>query len=296
MRGKLAGLLILISLISYGQDVDIKGGFIQDSLLIGMDIEYWLSASYPIDHELFLPDSNYNFTPFEFGSRVYFETTTDSSVARDSVVYSLQSFEIDPIQYLNLTAIVVQESDSVLLTSPLDSIYLIELVEVATDTTALIANTDYQEVERQLNSPLILIVVGVLILIGLIVLIVFGGKIRKRFALKRMTRSHDQFLERFAKMISSLKRAGSPEVAEEAVNLWKNYMERLERKPFTKLTSKELVKYPFAEELKNPLLAVDRCVYAKIPSETVYQDFQHLEDFTQNRFDHHYSELKGSKK
>lgn len=281
-----------IGSISLAQEVDIRGGFVQDSLKIGANMEYWLSARYPSKLDLMLPDSNFNFTPFEFGGRQYFETLADSTIALDSVVYQLQSFEIDPVQYLNLPAIIVTGKDSTIITSPLDSIFLIELVEVATDTTALKTNTELQDLPGQFNSPLLMIILGALVLIIIVVLIVFGKKIARHFKLKRMARTHEQFLSKIGKLITEMKGNGTPEKAEDCINLWKKYLEKLERKPFTKWTSKEIVAHDFAEELTEPLKAVDRCVYGKISSDSVYQDFQHLEDFASNRYEDKVNKLK----
>ncbi|MCP4460669.1 MAG: hypothetical protein GY816_22000 [Cytophagales bacterium] len=292
MRAKFVGLFVTLVFYSYGQEVEVKGGFVQDSLKIGLNVEYWLTAKYPSDIDLILPDSNFNFSPYEFGGRRFFETRSDSSRAIDSVIYSLQSFEIDPIQYLQLPATLILEDDSAKIFTSIDSIYLVELVPTATDTTALQTNTAYQKVGRQFNSPLLTIILGSLIVIGLIVLIVFGKKIRRYFILKRMAMAHENFLNNLSDKIEKLKINGTPDSAESALTIWKKYQEKIEKQPFTKLTSKEMIQYDFAKELEAPLRAIDRCVYGKISSESVYQDFQHLEGFSQNRYDHHIDIIK----
>ncbi len=292
MRGKILGLLVLISLAGQAQQIQVSGGFVQDSLTIGEKIDYWMSARYPANLDMVMPDSTFNFTPFEFLAREYFETTADSTQALDSVVYSLQSFEIDLVQYLSLPGIVLSRGDSTVIQSPRDSIYFKELAPVVTDSTELIANTDYVDVPREFNSPLLMIIGGTLIVIALIILIVFGKKIRRYFILKRMAKAHEQFVNQLATHISALKQEGAPEEVESAIGLWKKYLEKVEKIPFTKLTSKEIVSYDFAAELSNPLRAVDRCIYARIPSQNIYQDFQHLEGFAQNRYERKVEKIK----
>lgn len=285
MRGKIIGLLLVVGLATQAQEIKVNGGFQQDSLMIGEPIQFWVSARYPAELDMILPDSNFNFAPFEFLDRTYFETKADSSLAVDSVVYSLQSFEIDLVQYLSLPGIVLTRGDSTIVDTRKDSIYFRELAPVVTDSTKLIANTDYVDVSREINSPLLMIIGGALILIALIVLIVFGKKIRQKFLLKRMQKAHTQFIEQLAVYISKLKEKGEPEEVESAIGLWKSYLEKLEKKPITKLTSKEIVGYDFAAELTEPLKAVDRCVYGRMPSDKIYLDFQHLEGFAQNRYE-----------
>lgn len=292
MRSKFIGLFVVVALYSHGQEIEVNGGFVQDSLKIGLNVEYWMTAKYPAEMDLFLPDSNFNFSPYEFGTRQYFETKSDSSLAIDSVVYSLQSFEIDLVQYLQLPATLIFKEDSSRIFTEKDSIYLVELVAEVTDSTKLIANTEYQEVNTEFNSPLLMIILGILAVIALIVLFVFGKKIKRYFILKRMAKAHEKFLLSLSNKLRLLKENGLPEVAESAMNIWRKYLEKIEKRPFTKLTSKEMVQYDFAKELKDPLKAIDRVVYGKIPSDTVYQDFQHLEGFTQNRYDHHIDNIK----
>ena len=292
LRAKFYGLTLVFAFFSLAQEIEVKGGFVQDSLKIGLNVEYWMTAKYPAEMDLFLPDSNYNFSPYEFGGREYFETLSDSTRAIDSVVYSLQSFEIEKVQYLELPATLILNNDSSRIFTPKDSIFLVELVPVATDTTAMIANTNYQKVNREFNSPFVMILIGSLVFIGLVVLLVFGKKIRRSFLLKRMANSHERFLRELSDQIELLKNNGTPDLAESALGVWKNYQEKIEKQPFTKLTSKEMVTYDFAKELKNPLREIDRCVYGKLQSNTVYQDFQHLEGFSENRYNHHIDRIK----
>ena len=281
---------------SFSQEVKVNGGFVQDSLLIGQNIQYWMSATYPIEYEIFLPDSTYSFSPFEFSSKEYFETTSDSTLATDSAIYSLQSFEIDLVQYLSLPTILVIDSDSSSVQSPTDSIYLKELVEVATDTTALIVNTEFQKVNQAFNSPLFLAILATLLIILIVIVLVFGRRIRSYFRLKRMKKAHELFLSKFGQVIDQLNKEGNPETSEIGINLWKQYLEKLEKLPMTKLTSKEITSYNFAKELSDSFLAIDQCVYGKVKSEKIYLDFQLLEDFAQNRFELHCEILKESKK
>ena len=295
LRVKLFGLVSVFSFLLPAQEIEVKGGFVQDSLKIGLNVEYWMTAKYPAEIDLFLPDSNYNFSPYEFGGREYFETRTDSTHAVDSVVYSLQSFEIDQVQYLTLPATLILNKDSSRIFTSKDSVFLVELVSVATDTTSLITNTNYQKVNREFNSPFLMIVVGFLVFVGLVVLLVFGKKIRRLFLLKRMAKSHQKFLTQFSGQIELLKNNGKPDLAESTLGIWKNYQEKIEKQPFTKLTSKEMIAYDFAKELRNPLREIDRCVYSKLASATVYKDFQHLEGFSENRYNHHVDKIRHGK-
>jgi len=292
MRSCFIGLLICMTTWAMGQEIVVKGAFVNDSIRIGEPVRYWLTARYPTSVDLFLPDSTYDFSPFEFFSRTFYETKVADNQAYDSVVYSLQSFEIDPVQYLRLPGVVYNKKDTLRVFASLDSIYFREMVPVATDTTALKVNTQYQRLARQFNSPLLMILLGSMIVIGLTVLLVFGKKIKRHFQLKRMAKAHWQFTDEIEKSIEKIKHTGDPEDAQHALIIWKKYQERIEKQPFSKLTSKEIVAYDFAAELFEPLRMIDRCVYGKIPSAKVFQDFQHLQGFSDLRYKHMVEKLK----
>ena len=143
-------LLMLSVLLVQSQEIKINGGFIEDSLQLGSTVHYWVTAEYPMEIEVLFADSNYNFSPFEYADKFFVETELRNDNAFDSVVYGFQSFEIDLIQKLQLPVFVVQSNDSIILTTPLDSLFFEELVPLqqVSDTTQLIQNTQYNPVDR----------------------------------------------------------------------------------------------------------------------------------------------------
>ena len=278
------------------QEVKMTAGFVQDSIRIGEPVDYWMTARYPAELELLLPDSNYDFSPYELLDKSYYETTLDSASAVDSVIYQLQSFEIDAVQYLQLPAIIFKANDSIRFFPARDSLFFQSLAPIVTDTTSLIANTNYQQVATQLNSRLILFVLGGILLLALLVLLIFGKRIRRYYTIKRLTKGYTHFVDQLELYIRELKKDGNPELSDKAISFWKSYLERLEKEPITKLTTKEIIKYPFANALKDPLTAIDRVVYGRIPSEKIFLEFQLLEEFVQNRFNHKLEQIRNPQK
>src|SRR4051812_39421950 len=179
-----------------------KGYFLSDSVSIGQSVPYILTARYPRTMQVLFPDSVYSFTPFEISAQKFFPTITTGKSSYDSVVYLLTSFEIDIIQQLRLPVFVVQEKDCVPVFPPLDRISLRHQVasvpdSVAVDKLPLKVNTAYQKVKWILNYPIALIAIGSLLVILIIVWLIFGKKIRKYFALKRLNKGYQDFLGRF---------------------------------------------------------------------------------------------------
>lgn len=288
-------MVTLLPFWGSGQEIIVKGGFIEDSLFIGQNINFWLSASYPPSLEMVFPDSNATFSPFEYSDKQFFKTELKNGMAFDSTIYTLQSFEIDPIQYLQLSAVILNGKDSTIIKTPLDSIYFTELAPAVSDTTQLKTNTNYQAIRTQFNYPLLYYILGGLFLLVLILLLIFGKRIVKFFKVRKLQKEHRKFSETFTLFLKRIKSDPKPEIAEDALSIWKSYLESLDKVTFSTLTTKEILSYDFAKELEKPLKSIDRMVYGKGIQEKIYQDFQQIEDFAFERFTKRIEEIKHGK-
>lgn len=288
----LVGLFLIFSLQVSSQEIKVNGGFVEDSLLIGQNVKFWITASYPASMEMVFPDSNFNFSPFEYSTKEYFPTKSEGGIALDSTVYSVQSYEIDLIQYLQLPTVILDGEDSTVINTPIDSIFFMELAPFVSDTTELIANTNYSAVDRQFNYPLFYYVIGGLVLVGIVLLLIFGRKIIRYFKLRKLRKEYEKFSLQLTEYIGKMKDDPESSLVEMTLVYWKRYQEKLDKYPFTKLTTKEILRNTEAQELEKPLKSIDRLVYGKRPTETVFQDFQQIEDFTQYRYNKKVEEIK----
>ncbi len=296
MRGKLLlfiGLLIPFSVLSQ-QDVRIRSGFVEDSLVIGQHVNYWLTASYPPDAEVLFPDSNFNFAPFEYVNKTFEPSAVVEGNIYDSAVYTLQSFDIEPIQNLSLPVIIFDDADSITVKSETDSIYFKDLVPVATDTTSLKTNFQYQVVRRLFNYPLAGIIGGALAVIALITLLVFGKRIRRALQVRKLRKDYQKFSTQFTQYIEELKSKRDAQLVNEVLSYWKKYYEKLESEPVTKLTTSEILNLNYTSELRDALKSIDRCIYGNQTDENIYRSFQSIEDFTQHRYTVKLEELKSN--
>lgn len=292
MRGSFLSILFLSVLISAAQDVKLESGFWEDSLGIGEEIHFWVTASYPQDQEILFPDSHFSFTPFELVHKTYVPSTIENRIIKDTSVYTLQSFEIDAIQYFQLPVYYFTETDSSTIYTEVDSIYFRELVEVASDTVSLKTNLGYQEVNRFFNYPLLWIISGVLAVIAIAIVLIFGKKIRKNLRIRRLRKDYIKFSDRLTAYINRLKNESDPKLAEEVVSFWKRYYERLESLPISKLTTQEILSLENTSELKESLRSIDKCIYGNLSDDSIYRSFQSIEDFTQHRYSTKISELR----
>jgi hypothetical protein len=281
-------LLIMVCFFQgHSQDVKINGGFLSDSLKIGEQTAFYLSARYPSTLTVLFPDSSFAFTPFEYQKRNYFPTRSESGTSFDSAVYYLTTFEVDRVQFLNLPVYIVQARDCTMVDSPMDSVLITQLVakmpdSLSVDKLPLKMNTAYQKVFLQFNFWIVLIALGGLLVIGVIVWIFFGKRIRQYFRARSLKKQHAQFVRNYASNLDQLRAAFSAMTAENALSIWKKYMEQLESRPYTKLTTKETLNLIHDENLLKNLKMIDTAVYGY--STSVYDSLDYLKHFADERF------------
>jgi hypothetical protein len=211
------------------------------------------------------------------------------------VIYYLSTFEIDKQQSLSLPIFQVNLQDCTVFTSNIDTVLLAELAPNLPDTLTaqklpLRVNALYEDVPYLFNYPILLISVGALLVITAIVWIGFGKKIIKHFKLKRMFKAHQKFLEVYNQQVETIKSAFSPSHTERALSHWKKYMEQLELRPYTKLTTRETAQLENNEGLVKNLHSIDGAIYGHNTS--VIEPLESLKDFADHRFKKKLEELR----
>ncbi len=292
--------LFLAGTLSYScaqsQEIVVRGQFMTDSVKIGEQIPYSLSVHYPASLSIVFPDSAFSFHPFEIQNKKYFPTQTKNQISFDSAVYFLSTFEIDSLQSLALPVFVIHRRDCTAVYAKPDTVYLKQLVgtipeSVAAKDLPLKTNADYLNVSWLLNYPLLLLIGGILIVTLIILWLVFGKRIKKYYGLRRLTKNHLVFLDRFAQHMEKLQKESTPAVAESILVIWKKYMEGLVDWPFTKFTTKEILQLVSDENLKQALHYIDRMVYASDRAFSI-EAFEQLRAFSQAQFTKKIEEVK----
>jgi len=261
-----------------GQKVEPNGRFLQDSMAIGEPIQYSLSIKYPADLQILMPDSLLVYAPFEYSSKQYFPTKTDSVVSFDSVVYTLVSFEIDKIQLLKMPVFIVDEKDSTAIYTDVDSVFLEEQIEVLSDSLQRKTETTIVKLSSDFNYPYLIAFLIALGVISLLVIIIFGKKLRKKWLIWSLTKRHKKFSTTFAEKLTSV--GDMPvEKIEELLYSWKKHAEFISKFPYAKLTSKEIYKMQENEQLYDNLKLVDRTIYSSKGREDATEAFKYLLEY-----------------
>lgn len=264
-----------------------KGKFLSDSVRVGLPVQYALSYRHKATADVFFPDSAYNFSPFEMVKREYFNTVTDQHGSLDSVIYTLISFEVTPIQELSLPVYVRAKRDCTRIFAPMDYVILSSIIKpnVNIDTLSLKKDTRFIPIAQQVNFPLIfLIIIGLLLIIGMVFWF-FGKPIRRQIRLFNFKRRYDDFRKLFQRLSRGTEDAKRRlENIEKAVVLWKKYIERIENKPFTTFTTKEILDNLKDNRLSDALREIDATVYGGVYSNQTIASLQVLQELAEGLY------------
>jgi hypothetical protein len=281
------------------QELKPQGAFASDTLKVGEPITYTLSFRYPKNLEVVFPGEDDHYAPFEYLDRTFAPTSSDSLYSYDSVAYQLTTFELDSIQSLALPVYVVSsnregEADSTVIYAAIDSVRLERIVKEIPDSVALKVNQAYRDVPLEFNYPYLLVGIAALLLLAVLVYVFFGKRIRRQWYLYQLKKGQKAFQEQFSKSLEALRKSPNKRRSEDTLIVWKQYMEKLDRLPYTKMTTKEIVKLKGGEAVKNDLRAIDRSIYGNSSNGELIRYFEHLEKHTNKRFTQKIEEIKNA--
>lgn len=283
--------LLTLALPCFSQHRQPDGRFLADSIRTGEVVAFTLSFRYPSAMEAVFPDSSYNFYPFEFVRKDYFPTVSNDGTSYDSAVYHLTTFDIQPLLPLALPVIVLENGDSSAYFSEKDTLYFRETVAVLPDSIALKDTSFYREVEQAFNYPYAAAALAGLIIVAGLLALVFGKQIKRRFILFRLEKDYAKYMKRISIAIEQIN-GNASEKASVAVTEWKKYLETLDNKPLTKLTTKEIIRTYEDKSLEDPLKGIDRTLYGSISDPRLREWLGRLVEYSKERYHEKIREVK----
>lgn len=284
----------LIGVHLNGQDTKPYGYFLKDSVKIGELVPYSLSFKDKRNRKVIFPDSTFDYSPFELFDKAYFDTSSDTINSIDSAVYYLATFEIDTVQKLALPVFIYVGADSIEVLADFDSIILDQVVTQMPDSVALEETANYQPVSTQFNYPYWIIGLIVLGIISLVVMLIWGKTIYKQIKLYRLKKALEKFYVRFDEELGKINPQSTKQDIEQVLKYWKVYMEDLEKVPYTKLTTKELVNLQGNQSLEETLKSIDKNIYSRLQVNDLQNDFDFLRDYSTDRYHHVIEEIKNA--
>ncbi|AHM59530.1 hypothetical protein D770_06335 [Flammeovirgaceae bacterium 311] len=280
-------LLLLQVTLAPAQQISPKGAFLKDSIMVGEPVLYSLSVRYPRQLNLLLPDSTHDFSPFEILGSQYFPTRSDSLFSHDSVVYTLTGFIPASTQALQLPLYLVQGTDSLPVWTEPDSVYIVSVLPAeGADTLQFSSSTDYTEVDYPFNYPYFLLGLLAALIFIFSCVAVFGKSIRRKIRLWFLQRRYSSFDAEYSSRLARFL-AGDPAVRPDELLLhWKTYLEDLEKKPYTKLTSQEIADINQDQKYwLNVLRPIDRSIYGYQSGDDLQNSLRQLQALAQEKFE-----------
>ena len=161
------------------------------------------------------------------------------------------------------------------------------------DSIALKENSEYVNVKLAFNYPYLIFGLSIFLLLLIAVALIFGRQISKRLRLYRLKKRHEKFLLVFNQRLAQTQ--DKKEDAESLLLIWKKYMEKLENAPFTKLTTKEIVRIQPNESLKINLKDIDKGIYGHGNIGKLASNFSELKEYAFERLNVKMNLIKNAK-
>ncbi|WP_234736480.1 hypothetical protein [Tellurirhabdus bombi] len=263
-----------------------RGVFLTDTMEIGQPFQYSLRVRHPASLELLFPDTARHFRPFLVRDVDIFTTSTDATGSLDSVVYTLVSFETGQAQQLRVPVFTVNSpQDCTAFFSNTDTIYLRERIQTTRlDTLQLSTETQVIALRQQMNYPFLLTILAGIVAVAGVVYLLFGKAINTRLALYRMRRQHQEFERAYLRLTRNLNPDTASESVGKTIIIWKEYLEWLEDKPFSTMTTREMADSMLDDRLADALKEIDGVVYGGMYSDQTQASLRVLREIADHSY------------
>lgn len=259
-----------------------SGKVLSDTIEVGQPFFYSLTFKHAARTELFFPDSSYDFSPFQFMGQQFFTTRTDEKGSLDSTVYKLIAYEVAPLLQLSLPVFLLTNKDCTAVFAQPDTVFVKlsvsrknpETLSLQTENLTIPLGLDFNYSVMLLS----LVLTGVF---GFGIYWFFGKALSQQWQLFQLQRRHRDFLRSFAKLNPETQDGLNLSNAENAVILWKKYLQRILKKPFATYTTKEILDNFESNSLAEALQEIDRAIYGQMQSSKVMEAMQVLRDVAQ---------------
>ncbi len=262
----------------------IKGCFLKDTIKVGEPVAFCLSVHYPSNQTVLFPDSSYTYFPFEFLEKKAFPTRSTKGWSIDSACYIVSTFETLPRLGLALPVFFIHGTDSVRLGSTIDSIYVKLTVQQLPDSVQLKENVVYQSIPTAFNYPYFVVGGIVLFVLVLLVIILFGKRIRQFFQLRRLKKEYNRFMRLFDMYLVDITDQNYISSVDKIYALWKAYLQSLEKIPYTTYSSSEIKNNIQHEQLADILDLINQAIYGYRYDSKLKQSIDLLKEIASEKY------------
>lgn len=298
----IAGLFLLFGLCGAplrAQQAPV-GRFLTDSIEIGRPFRYSLTYNHRPTVDLIFPDTVSHFAPYRVETVETFTTKTtgtgSQAISRDSAVYTLVSFETDSAQLLRVPIRIISANDCTALYTAVDTVFLRSRLPLADSTGlhsfTLATETALTPLRQQFNYPLLISSLLVISVLSALFFILFQRPIQRLWWLNRLDRHYRRFQQQFNRLSRSINAQNATENANQAVILWKSYLEELDGQSYTSLTTSELADRFNEEKVTAALRDADLMIYGNVFLPQSQSSLQVLSDLAERIYQRRRSEMQ----
>ncbi len=266
--------------------------FLKDSVQLGEPIKLSFVHNHKPSVEILMPDSAFDYSPFEFISKEFYPTKTANNVSKDSVVYTLSSFEIERELKLALPVFIYQDGDTATIYSDDAIVKYKEAITQIVQNDSLRVNSNFMALNKRFNYPFLGIGFLGLGFVALVIFIFFRKKIIARYKLYFIEKDFVAFKTKYDKITTDYQTAPKVSLLEEQLGIWKKYLQKLEKTPYTTLTTKEITKYLDQNQVTSSLQNFDKAIYGGYIKEDLTNSMAYLADVAKLKFEVKQNELR----
>ena len=263
MKYLILSLLILQSTYSLNaQKIKYKGYFIKENKTIGDTIYFISTINYPKNIEIIQPDSSNDYKTFEYIDKLIFPSLKIEDRILDSTIYLLRTFNTDTIQSLKLSSYIINNNDSVKITSTEDDIIISNQIKKIDQSLKVKYNTILSKINKLINYKYVTYIIAIILLIIGLTYILFGKKIVIFFKIHRLRKAFKSFETKFHKQQMIYKKEKSKSEVEKVLVIWKVFMEFISNKTYLSSTTKEIEKFNNNKKIISSLKEFDKNIYS----------------------------------
>ena len=263
MKYLILSLLMVQSIYSLNaQKIEYKGYFIKENKTIGDTIYFISTINYPKNIELIQPDSSNDYKTFEYIDKLIFPSLKIEDRVLDSTIYLLRTFNTDTIQSLQLSSYIINNSDSLKITSTEDNLIISNQIKKIDQSLKVKYNTILSKINKLINYKYLTYIIAIILVIIGLTYILFGKKIVIFFKIHRLKKTYQSFESKFQKQQIIYKIEKSKYEIEKLLIIWKVFMEFISNKTYLSSTTKEIEKFNSNKKIISSLKEFDKTIYS----------------------------------
>ena len=263
MKYLILSLLMVQSIYSLNaQKIEYKGYFIKENKTIGDTIYFISTINYPKNIEIIQPDSSNDYKTFEYIDKLIFPSLKIEDRVLDSTIYLLRTFNTDTIQSLQLSSYIINNSDSLKITSTEDNLIISNQIKKIDQSLKVKYNTILSKINKFINYKYIAYIIAIILVIIGLTYILFGKKIVIFFKIHRLKKAFQSFESKFQKQQIIYKKEKSKYEIEKLLVIWKVFMEFISNKTYLSSTTKEIEKFNSNKKIISSLKEFDKTIYS----------------------------------